>query len=315
MKLYLNSVGALSAALLLFCSLFSNSCSTLSREQLSNIEKLGNGCDSFNRYPSLFFEEIASVRMERGLFYAATLSDAGNRVGELEELYKANEKEVSLASKTDKSLEILRAYSRALGVLVADSRHETRGRELRSLGRALDSLVAEANRLQLFKESLPEGVAKSAGVLVAFGAERMLQNRQHRLARSFIKESDTLVSSLVEGLVEILRLPGVSALIEGEKSGLPADYRSFVATFKGNDGLLAEYDRRYLELYGRVQKLSYLRGSTITAANRLARTHRELVLSLEKGRKGDELYESLLGFEDSLSKLEKEYRSVVSLFD
>jgi hypothetical protein len=310
-KFFTFSRGFFAFVLLLLLNSITFSCSVMSREQLDTVEKFGNSCDSFKRYPSLFFREIACLRMERGLFYAATLEEPQNRMDELAEIGRAYDSDMKLAAKTDKSLEILRSYSRALRVLVAKGRWESRGREFRSLGRALDSLVLEANRLQLFKEQLPEGFAKSAGVVVAYGAEKMLQNRQHKLARSFVCQADTLVGALAAQLVELLRMPQVSAMIEHEKQSLETNYGSYLRN-SGVDGsrpVSLESDRRFLELHNRANKLATTRGYVISATNRLAKSHNNIAMALEKGKGVQEVYDSLLEFAESVSKLEKEFKN------
>jgi hypothetical protein len=310
-----NYVGVAMVIAALAVLMLLGSCATLSREQIGAVEKFGNNCDSFKRYPSLLFEEIAEIRMERGLLYAATLQDPENRVEELEAIHDTYRQDLTLATKTDKSLEILRTYSKALRVLIGKGRWQSRGREFRSLGRALDSLVQQANKLQLFREELPEGVGKSAGVIAAYGAEHLMRNKQLRLTRKFIAESDTLVAVLSSQLVEVLRMPHVSAVIENEKTGVRTNYTNFLrATSLATAGSAAspavttEQDREFLELYERARRLTYSRGYIISATNRLAKAHKAIVLSMEKGKSAEELYDSLLAFADAISKIEKEFK-------
>lgn len=319
-----NYVGVAMVIAALAVLMLLGSCATLSREQLSAVEKFGNNCDSFKRYPSLLFEEIAEIRMERGLLYAATLQDPEKRVEELEAIHDTYRQDLTLATKTDKSMEILRTYSKALRVLIGKGRWQSRGREFRSLGRALDSLVQQANKLQLFREELPEGVAKSAGVIAAYGAEHLMRNKQLRLTRKFIAESDTLVALLTSQLVEVLRMPHISAIIENEKTGVRTNYTNFLrATSMATSGSAAspatsgsaalpavttKQDREFLELYERSRRLTYSRGYIISATNRLAKAHKAIVLSMEKGKSAEELYDSLLTFADAISKLEKEFK-------
>jgi hypothetical protein len=304
-----NYVGVAMVIAALAVLMLLGSCATLSREQIGAVEKFGNNCDSFKRYPSLLFEEIAEIRMERGLLYAATLQDPENRVEELEAIHDTYRQDLTLATKTDKSLEILRTYSKALRVLIGKGRWQSRGREFRSLGRALDSLVQQANKLQLFREELPEGVGKSAGVIAAYGAEHLMRNKQLRLTRKFIAESDTLVAVLSSQLVEVLRMPHVSAVIENEKTGVRTNYTNFLrAGSAASPAVTTEQDREFLELYERARRLTYSRGYIISATNRLAKAHKAIVLSMEKGKSAEELYDSLLAFADAISKIEKEFK-------
>jgi len=304
--------------LLTICLLaFSSSCSTLSKEQLHSIEKFSNACDSFSRYPSLLFTEIAQIRLERGLFYAASLSDAQNRVEELNALHKAHSQDLQLANQYDASLKILKSYSSALKLLVSENRSKSRGVELRSVGRSLDTLVTHVNSLNLFKEALPVGIAKSAAIMVGYGAEKLLKRKQHRLAKSFIKEADTLVQTLVASLVESLRDQNVSTLIENEKRALPANFKSYLLSREGSHTNQSPtpllYHKEYLELLKRSGQLTYSRGYITSAANRLAKSHKELLLSLEKGRPLDELIDNLNTLIEELEMLQKHYKTIISL--
>lgn len=294
--------------------IFLFSCSTLSKEQIGALEKFGKGCDSFSRYPSLLLQEIATIRAERGLYYAATLKEPSNHIKELNSLSKGHQADIQLASKCDKSLEILKSYSRSLKLLTTDGKWESRGRELRSLGRGLDSLLLEVNRLKLFTEELPVGIGKSAGAIISYGAERALKSRQHRLARKYILEADTLVSLLVKELVETLQSSNLATLIENEKKGLESDYLLFLSANKERGYNSVKLDREYLLLYERAQKLTSTRGYTVAAANRLSKAHNQLAHSLQKGKDLQELYDSLLLLEETLSKLEKEYKRLLSFF-
>ncbi|MFA6770683.1 MAG: hypothetical protein WCR71_05870 [Bacteroidales bacterium] len=333
---------ALLSQMLLLALIFSlASCATLSKEQIKSVEKFGTACDSFNRYPSLLFAEVAQVRLERGLFYVASLEDPENKVTELNSIYKAFDMEMKLASKCDLSLKILKSYSNALKVLTGDGRWKSRGVEFRSLGRAIDSLVIATNKLELFQEELPVGIAKSAAKIVAYGAETLLKRKQQRLTRAFVSEADTLVQALISGLVQTLRNPQVASLIENEKKGLALNYKSFLmsnvvtttytaavdTTLHGvcstslpliDNVIVAvpfnsmEYDRKYLQLKERCDKLTYSRGYIISASNRLAKTHKELSQSLYNKKKVGEIFEQLSYLVSDLEMLQKQFSLVIT---
>lgn len=289
------------------------SCGTLSVEQVKSAQKFGTACDSFSRYPSLLFAQVAKVRLERGLFYAASLSDPENKIGELNSIYNAFEQDMKLSSKCDVSLKILKSYSGALKVLVADGRYKSRGVEFRSLGRAMDSLVIRTNKLKLFEEELPVGIAKSAAKIVAYGAQTLLKSKQHRLTRTFVIQADTLVQALVSGLVQTLRSPQVCALLENEKTGLPLNYKSFLMSSRVGDMPFnsIEYDRQYLQLKERCDKLTYSRGQIISAANRLAKVHKELVLSMNNKKKVGEVFGELSQLIDDIEMLQEEFKVII----
>lgn len=320
-----------------------SACATLSKEQIKSVEKFSNACDSFNRYPSLLFTEIAQIRFERGLFYAASLNDPANKIAELNSISKAFDTDMKLATKYDASLKILKSYSHALKVLTADGRWKSRGVEFRSLGRALDSLIIETNKLNIFQETLPVGIAKSAAKIVAYGAETLVKNKQQKLTRSFVSQADTLVQALVEGLVQTLRDPNVSTLIENEKTGLPQNYKSFlmsnsttfpiststfpISTSSHSNNIVSpttenrsvtlpfnslDYDRKYLQLKERCDKLTYSRGYITSAANRLAKTHKELAQSMHNKKRVGVVFEQLSKLIEDLDMLQKQFNLVTA---
>lgn len=320
MKEKKNRVLTHASQVFLFALFFSiSACSTLSKEQIKSVEKFSNACDSFNRYPSLLFAEVAQIRMERGFFYAASLSNPENKISELNSIYKSFEQDMQLATKCDVSLKILKSYSHALKVLTADGRWKSRGVEFRSLGRAIDSLVVETNKLNIFQENLPVGIAKSAAKIVAYGAETLLKNKQRRLTGVFVCEADTLVQALVCGLVQTLRDPKVAAIIENEKVGLPQNYKSFLMSSSAvNPTNLElpfnsiEYDRKYLQLKERVDKLTYSRGYIISASNRLAKTHKDLAQSMHNKKGVGQVLEQLSQLIEDIEMLQKQFTAVIS---
>lgn len=290
------------------------SCGSLSKVQIKSVGSFANACDSFNRYPSLLLAQIAQIRMERGFFYAASLSDPQNKINELNSIFEAFEQDMKLASKCDFSLKILKSYSYALKVLTSDGRWKSRGVEFRSLGRAIDSLVIETNKLNIFEEQLPVGVAKSAAKIVAYGAETLLKRKQYRLTRAFVSEADTLVQALVLGLVQTLRSPQLTALIENEKNGLPLNYKSFLMSLNSSTPPLSntiDYDRKYLQLKEQCSKLTYSRGYIISASNRLAKTHKELAKSLYNKKEAGEVFEQLSHLIEDIEMLQKQFKYIV----
>lgn len=290
------------------------SCGSLSKVQNKSVDSFATACDSFNRYPSLLLAQIAQIRMERGLFYAASLSNPQNKINELNSIYKAFEQDMQLASKCDFSLKILKSYSYALKVLTAEGRWKSRGVEFRSLGRAIDSLVIETNKLNIFEEQLPVGVAKSAAKIVAYGAETLLKRKQHRLTRAFVSEADTLIQALVLELVQTLRSPQLTALIENEKNGLPLNYKSFLMSLNSSTPPLSntiDYDRKYLQLKEQCNKLTYSRGYIISASNRLAKAHKELAKSLYNKKKTEEVFEQLTHLVEDIEMLQKQFKYIV----
>lgn len=280
------------------------SCATLSREQVQSIDKFVTACDSFYRYPSFLFTELAQLRLERGFFYAASLEDPQNQINELNAIHKSYKNDLRVAAKCDASLKILKSYSNALKVLTSGERWKSRGVIFRSLGRSMDSLIVSTNRLKIFESDLPVGIAKNTAKIVAYGAESMLRHKQHRLARTFVSEADTLVQAVISSLVSSIRSPHISALIENEKRSLPVNYKNFLTSHSNAPANSLDNHRKYLQLKERCDKLNYSKGYITLAAKRLARTHTELAKSMNNNKKLGELIEQLTHLVEDIKMLQ-----------
>lgn len=208
-----------------------SSCASLSKGQIKAIDSFTASCDSFSKHPTLFFEEMAQIRAERAFWYSSSLSDPELRVAELNSVYEAYVKDMSLAKKAGVSVEILLTYKRALKVLSGKARWEDAGREFRSLGRTLDSLVRKFNDLG-FVEALPLGIGKSAGRVAGYTAEVLNKRAQAKSVRGFVIQGDTLVRAVTEVLCEVLASPSVNLLIENEKRGVEQNYITYLKATK-----------------------------------------------------------------------------------
>ncbi|HCT94525.1 MAG: hypothetical protein A2X19_06630 [Bacteroidetes bacterium GWE2_39_28] len=219
-------------SLFVILSLFGTAgCASLSKDQIKAIDTYTASCDSFSKHPTLLFEEIAQIRAERAFWYSSSLSDPELRVSELNSVYGAYVKDMSLAKKAGVSVEILLTYKRALKVLAGKARWEDAGREFRSLGRTLDSLVRKFNDLG-FVEALPLGIGKSAGRVVGYTAEVLNKRAQAKSVRGFVIQGDTLVNAVTEVLCEVLASPSVNLLIENEKRGVEQNYITYLKATK-----------------------------------------------------------------------------------
>ncbi|MBO7321288.1 MAG: hypothetical protein J6U80_05085, partial [Bacteroidales bacterium] len=136
-----------------------HSCGVLSDGELARIENLALKADTVASVPSVIFGTMAQVRLERGLFYAASFSTPEARFDEVNALAKAFIEDKKRSAKADTYIGILNSYFKALRSIADKERREGAGRELRGLGRAVDSLIIEHN--ELFDTEIPEGVSKT----------------------------------------------------------------------------------------------------------------------------------------------------------
>ena len=277
-------------------------CAVLSREQLKAIDSFGTSCENFSNYPGALFSELAAIRMERGLFFASSIGEPRLRVSELNAIEAGASSDLSLSTKVNLSMEILAGYQRALKILAGSARWEDAGREFRSIGRNIDSLVIKYNVLEI-TEALPVGIAKAGGRLAGIMIQSFKKRSQAAAVKEFVVAADTLIAAIVSDMSDILSSPAVSALIENEDKGLEQDYISYLMSGK-------EDDRRYLELRARLNAVKKMRSGTISAAKRIAKAHTKIVDGLAKRRNVSELFDELLDLEKEVLTLRKEIAKI-----
>jgi len=267
---------------------------------MGTIQSFSNSCDSFAKYPNILFSEMAKIRAGRGCFYAASLSDPQLRIKELNSLSKALAADLELAKKMDISLEILVSYQRALKSLSHTDRYNNTGREFRSLGRNLDSLINRYNLMDI-SDPLPIGVGKALGRVVGYGAELWVRSAQTKAVREYVITGDSLVGAVSGGIVKILASEYVDELIENESNGLDANYLSYLKS--SSSGRDFSGDREYIMLLDRVNKLSVIRSGSVAAAKALARAHGKIATEVVKHKKIKELYPEIERLDDELNAL------------
>ena len=65
-------------------------CSPLSKAQIEAVGELTFRSDTVSRSPAILFEELSELRLERGLYYAASLSSGTARYEEVTALAEAS---------------------------------------------------------------------------------------------------------------------------------------------------------------------------------------------------------------------------------
>ncbi len=278
------------------------SCAPLSKGQLQAVNDFAVVCDSFTKYPSTLFIEMANIRSARGLYFTGTLSTPELRIKELNAIHTAMKRDMSLAKKFNLSIEVIDSYQRALKLLSTDTRWRDSGREFRSLGRSIDSLASKFNAFDLIGESIPIGFGKSAGRIVGYSMEIFKKRSQSKAVKEFVKQGDTLISVVISSLVKVLKSQEVTSMIENEKLSLEQNYISYLKAGYSDD-------RGYLSLRKRVESLTYARGAIISSANRLVKTHHKISESMQKGRDFEEIYTDIINFQKEVKVLSELFKS------
>jgi hypothetical protein len=278
------------------------SCSVLSQSQLDRIENLALKSDTLTSAPSLIFRELGKIRLERGLFYAASFFSPEARFNEIQALAESSIEDKKRAEKADVYVGILNSYFRALKSAANEERWKGAGREFRSLGRGVDSLIIGHN--ELFGTDIPEGVAKTAGKTLGYFAENINKFRQTKYIKEFVSLGDTLVAECTDSLVSILKSKPLNQLIENESEGLKANYKAYIYSVsqRGHQPRI-EYDRDYVELVGRMESVKQTRNMAVSALRAVKNAHHRLLMDLQDPNKDND---DVFGDIQTLNKLAKE---------
>ena len=170
-----------------------SSCSVLTKTQLEMVENLSFRSDSVANAPKILFEGLSEIRLERGLYYASSLSSPQARAQELGALADGVVEDRKIAEKSQLYVSVLNSYLRALKSASSQSRWSDVGVELRSIGRNIDSLLIRYNKLGL-DEEIPTGFAKHAGKTFGLIGEEVMKVKQTNFVKDFVLCGDSLVA-------------------------------------------------------------------------------------------------------------------------
>ena len=266
----------------LFILLLPTGCAVLTESQVKMVNALALSSDTVAIAPSVIFEGLADIRVERGIYYASSLSSAGNQWRELNAIADFRIKEQSDIKKADQVLTILNSYLRALRSISSDMRWSAIGTELRGIGRNIDSLIIKYNSGN-WGEPLPVGWGKTTSKITAEGAEWYMKRRQAKAVREFITAGDSLVSSAVKELSQIIRKGELNELIEHEYISLRENYLAYLNEVERKGELIdLDQQRHYVSLLQKMEDIKTVRNRLNTSLGALARAHNKACINVQK---------------------------------
>ncbi len=279
-----------------------SSCGVMSSKQLEMVSELSFRADSVTSAPAAIFHSLNEVRLERGLYYAASLSTAEARFAEVQGIAKAALEDEKTARKADAYIDVVNSYLRVLRSLSSDERWKAVGRELRGIGRKTDSLIMVYNSLP-FEEKLPEGVTRSYGKIAGLIGEQMMKGRRAKVLGDAIVQGDTLVAMCVDSLIEILKGEDLKSLMANEKAGLADNYRAYLMAYEARgETVSVEADRRYVGLYAQMDAVNGVKNRCVSALRSLKKAHHRLVESFDE-EEDESIFTDLLEFNEKAAEL------------
>ena len=272
-------------------------CSPLSKAQIEAVGELTFRSDTISRSPAVLFGEMSELRLERGLFYAASLTSGTARYEEVTALAETSMDDESLVRKASGYVDAFNSYVRALHSVSADARWKGLGTEIRGVGTRVDSVLYRYNRLDTGYDDIPTGYARMAGRVLAYVAEEVMQAVQGRAVRNIVVVGDTLVAASCDSLMDILRSDEMDELIRHERESLRDNYAAYLAALElRGEPVPFESDRLYVELLRRTDELPDIRNSCVSALRSFRNAHAKLAADFAAGKKEvpEELWEEVL---------------------
>ena len=272
-------------------------CSPLSKAQIEAVGELSFRSDTITRSPVVLFGEMSGLRLERGLFYAASLSSGQARYEEVTALAETSMDDESLVRKASGYVDAFNSYVRALRSVSSEARWKGIGTEFRGIGTRVDSVLYRYNRLDTGYEDIPTGYARMAGRVLAYVAEEVMQAVQGVAVRNIVIAGDTLVAASCDSLMEILRSDEMDDLIRHERESLRDNYAAYLTALElRGEPVPFESDRLYVELLRRADELPDIRNSCVSALRSFKNAHARLAADFAAGKKEvpDELWTEVL---------------------
>ncbi len=271
-----------------------SSCAVLTQSQVGLVNELTLASDSVAIAPSQIFEQLFEIRKERGLYFAASLGSADTRFEEINAIAESAIDDSGILKRIDVYVNVLNSYLRALRSISNDARWENTGREIRGVGRNIDSLIFTYNKLYP-DDPVETGTSKQVGKSAAYIVEELTKRRQAVIVKEFVTQGDTLVSACCDELMSLLKKQEVNELILNEESGLEENYRAYLNAIELSGTFPSiENDRRYLVLKQEIYDTKKMKNKCVSSLRSLKKAHSKLLMELSEREKIDQVYEEIL---------------------
>ncbi|WP_373057581.1 hypothetical protein [Zunongwangia sp. H14] len=267
--------------LLLLLSAFISGCSSLSKSQIETVQQFGEVTSNFSAYPSAIMEELAEIRLKRGLYYASTLTDPMRHLDELDSIYSQKKYDYKVSEKIDVTFRVLDKYAQSLVLLSSGDYTANLQNNAAEFGVGMDSLVNLYN-VKSNAEKLPAGIGEALGKIVGFSGDRYIKVKQSEKIKEYVTKADTLVLIMTSNLLEYLESSNLEELISYEEKMIRRNYLTYLQL---TDTGTFESQREYLDLKSNLDAAKDLKALTIQSTKDLQAAHKELVQVVQKKQK------------------------------
>jgi hypothetical protein len=288
-------------------SLALGGCASLTKTQVEAVNQFAQTTKDFSDFPSKIMNELAEIRVKRGVYFANSLSTPTLHLADLDSTFSQRNFDYSVSSKVDVTFKIIDKYSQSLLLLSSDKYVSDLEKQAKNFGVGIDSLIKLNNSIADAKK-LPSGIGGAVGQLVTLGGKQYVKNKQAKEIKKFVGLADTLISVMSSNLLEYLTSTRIHELIEGEERGISSNYLSYLRQTQKSS---IENDKEYLELKSSIDGVKKLQQKTIEATKNLRAAHKKLLKEITEKKKLKQtieelqvLYEEINDLKETVEKIE-----------
>ncbi len=271
-------------------------CASLTDSQIKSVNQFAEITNKFSAFPGKIMTELAAIRVERGTYYANTLTDPKLHIGELDSIFSQKIFDYQISEKVDVTFKIIDTYSQSLLLLSSDKYIKDIAEQSEHLGVGLDSLVSKYNAIDP-SAKLPVGIGQAISKLIILGGSQYVKAKQAKEIKRFVLQADTIVSKMTSNLLDYLESETINDLILFEEKEITRNYLSYLQ-LKPNVSI--ENERDYLSLKNRIYAVKQLQSQTIKATRNLKECHHRLALEISKKKN---LKQTIEGFQEMYSEI------------
>ncbi len=274
------------------------SCATLTKTQLTTVNQFAKTSENFSAYPSKILEELADLRMRRGVFYANSLDDPKLHLGELDNIYDFKKEDLKISAKADITFKIIDKYAQSLVLLSSNKYSADVSTQAQAFGENIDSLITMYNQTGDTRK-VPAGIGAGVSEWITAGGRIYIRTKQAREVKKFVLLADTMISVMCTNLTEYLNDTNLKDLIENESKNINSNYLSYlrqkstVTNVRGPRDTLRlvsdtrssmENDKEYILMRTSIDAIRDLRDETVEATEKLRKAHGKLaaIISTKK---------------------------------
>ena len=288
-------------------SVMLGSCASLTKTQIESVNQFAQTTKDFSAFPSKIMTGLADIRLERGLFYANSLTNPKFHIDDLGGIYDQKKFDYQVSEKVDVTFRIIDKYSQSLVLLSSDKYEKDLEKQAKKFGVDIDSLIAWNNAIK-DAPKVPSGIGRAVNELIVLGGKQYVRARQTREIKKFVSLADPLIETMTSNLLEYLQSKTINELIAGEEREITRNYLSFLEHTPKEATI--ENDRIYLHLKNDIDGIKQLQKQTIEATKDLRTAHKKLLQEIGKKKELKQAIQELQKLVEEMNGLNKTIQKI-----